>query len=295
MPPDDSTDVDHTTRVDRRLTRRAFVRIGLVGVTGCAARVGGGVGLPRDDGIVRVMSLNLAHGRGRALTQTRARSADWYRRNLDAVARVIEREAPDIVALQEAELGSRWSGSFDHVDHVAHACGLEVLATTAFVHVPGRWEYGTAIVGAAEVEARGGAAFAAHGRWRKGFTTASLRVRGLAIDVVSLHLDHASAAIRSRQANEIVHALRGRSPLVVLGDFNDGWHASSPVRRISESLGLVANGPLARDPATFAFGRRIDWILASRDLEIVAQHVLVDDRLSDHRAVLADLRSRTLR
>lgn len=228
--------------------------------------------------------------------QTRARASDWYRRNLDTIARVIERENPDIVALQEAELGSRWSGDFDHIDHVARACGLSVLATTAFVNVPGRYEYGTAIIGSAEVIASGGAAFAAHGRWRKGFTTASLRVRGIALDVVSLHLDHASTSIRSRQADEIVQALRDRTaPLVVLGDFNDGWHAQSPARRLSESLDLVADRPLARGPATFAFGRRIDWILASRDFVIVAQHVLVDDRLSDHRAVLADIRPARMR
>lgn len=280
--------------MDPRVTRRTFVRVGLAtlaGAAGCAARIGGGEARPRAAGLIRVMSLNLAHGRGRALTQTSARPAAWYRKNLDVIASVIEREQPDVVALQEAELGSRWSGGFDHVEHVARECGLAVLATTAFVHEPGRWEYGTAIVGSAEVTASGGAAFAAHGRWRKGFTTASLRIRGLAIDIVSLHLDHASASVRSRQADEIVDAVREHAvPLVVLGDFNDGWHPDSPVRRICEALDLVADGPLARDPATFAFGRRIDWILASRDLEIAAQHVLVDDRLSDHRAVLVDLR-----
>jgi len=277
--------------VNPRGTRRTFVRVGILGIAGCAARMGDVDPRPRGGGLIRVMSLNLAHGRGRALVQTRARPADWYRRNLDAIASVIEREAPDVVALQEAELGSRWSGGFDHVEHVARECGLAVLATTAFVHVPGRYEYGTAIIGSAEVTASGGGAFAVHGRWRKGFTAASLRIDEIALDIVSLHLDHASAAIRSQQANEIVQALGARSgPLVVLGDFNDGWHANSPARQLTESLGLVANSPLARGPATFAFGRRLDWILASRDFDIVAHHVLVDDRLSDHRAVLADLR-----
>jgi endonuclease/exonuclease/phosphatase family metal-dependent hydrolase len=239
------------------------------------------------------MSLNLAHGRGRALMQTRARPAAWYRRNLDVVADVITRERPDVVALQEAELGSRWSGDFDHVEHLASRCGLAVLATTPFVSVRGRFEYGTAIIGSAQLLDTGGAAFAAHGKWRKGFTLASLRLDDTRVDVASLHLDHASRSIRVRQAREVVHALQGEgrsAPLVVLGDFNDGWRADGPVRVVSESLDLVAHAPLARDSATFILGRRLDWILASRDLPIASQHVLVDDRLSDHRAVIADLR-----
>jgi len=243
--------------------------------------------------VVRVLTLNLAHGRARAWTQSSARGGDWYRRNLDVVARMLRRERPDIVALQEAELGSRWAGMFDHVAYLAEKADLDVVAATPFVRVDGRFRYGTALLADAEVLARGGAGFRAHGRWAKGYTLARLRLASVELTVVSLHLDHASAAVRHRQVVELAEALaREPRPYVVLGDFNATWDsANSPVRELARRLGLRAHAPERRYPSTYPLlRRRLDWVLVSPDAEFVGHHVLADDHLSDHRAVIADLR-----
>jgi endonuclease/exonuclease/phosphatase family metal-dependent hydrolase len=241
-----------------------------------------------------VLTLNLAHGRARAWTQSRARKPSWYRDNLDVVARVLARERPDIVALQEAELGSRWSGMFDHVAYLAEKAELDVVAATPFVLVEGRWRYGTALLAKAEVLATGGGGFRDHGRWAKGWTHARLRLAGLELTAASLHLDHTSATIRARQVAELARALAGEpKPHVVAGDFNATWDApTSAVRDLAARLGLAVHEPERRIPSTFPLlRRRLDWILVSPALEVVGHHVLVDDRLSDHRAVIADLRA----
>src|SRR5262249_24095113 len=66
-------------------------------------------------GVLRVMTLNLAHGRGLAPLQSRVLPARFFTDNLDVIAALIRRERPDLVALQEAELGSKWAGDFNHV------------------------------------------------------------------------------------------------------------------------------------------------------------------------------------
>lgn len=216
----------------------------------------------------------------------------WYRANLDVIAALLVREAPTIVALQEAELGSRWAGDFDHVAYLAACSGLVVAATTPFVHEPGHKRYGTALLVRPDVDvgATGGAAFAVHGRWRKGYTFARVRIGdGEAFTATSLHLDHASATVRRAQVDELGrHLGDGTGPHLVLGDFNAPWDApDSPIRALADALGLAA--PPAAGSATYPrSGRRLDWILASPPLEVRGVAVLVDDRVSDHRAVTGE-------
>jgi endonuclease/exonuclease/phosphatase family metal-dependent hydrolase len=280
-------------------SRRVFLRgvAGVALVPGCAAHIGRGPARDRDDGLIRVLTLNVAHGRARAWMQSSSRGADWYRRNLDVVARMLAREKPDIVALQEAELGSRWAGMFDHVAYLGEKAKLDVVAATPFVEVADRFRYGTALLAhqdrGAEVLAHGGAGFRAHGRWAKGYTFARVRLESVELTVVSVHLDHASAAVRALQVAELADTLAEQAgPYVVMGDFNATWGSSgSPVRELARRLDLRAHDPEARRPSTYPFlHRRLDWILVSPDVEFVGYHVLVDDRLSDHRAVIADLR-----
>ncbi|MBC8068479.1 MAG: endonuclease/exonuclease/phosphatase family protein [Deltaproteobacteria bacterium] len=239
------------------------------------------------------MTLNLAHGRARAFAQSRARPAQWFRDNLDVIVQVLAREQPDVVALQEAELGSRWAGDFDHIEYLARRGGFASLTATPHVLAEGRFRYGTAVLAKAELRAHGGTDFAAQARWHKGFTWATIDAFGGPLTLVSVHLDFASAARRRLQARELVLAFADRpEPIVVLGDCNSHWRdEGSPVAAIAAQLELHTEAPLARGPITYPFGRRrLDWILAPDGVEFV-DHRVLGDRVSDHRAVLADLTS----
>ncbi len=74
---------------------------------------------------LRVATLNLAHGRGMKVNPIGQIGLPrrTFEENLIAVAECIEREGPDVVALQEADAASDWSGDFDHVAFLAEAAG----------------------------------------------------------------------------------------------------------------------------------------------------------------------------
>ena len=249
---------------------------------------------PPADGILRVMSLNIAHGRGTALHQFLCERPE-LERNLDACAEMIRRERAHLVLLQEADGPSSWSGSFDHVEHLArrsclgwHARGKHVDGLTI--------SYGTAMISALEFRDPVACTFPmSPPTLSKGYLVATLDWPGrpgVEVDIVSVHLDFSRGGVRKTQVTEMIAGLSGRGrPLIVIGDLNCEWRdEDSPVRRLAEGLGLRAYAPEAGDLVTFpSLERRLDWVLVSGEIAFVAHRVL-DDTVSDHRAVVADLR-----
>lgn len=279
-----------STRCRAPLASRRALLVGALAL-GCAARLGSGTARERSTlaGSVRVLTLNLAHGRGRSPVQSAVRGAPWYRRNLEVIARMLQRESADVVALQEAEGGSRWAGDFDHVEVLGRAAGYPFRVFDAHVATPGRHRYGTALLSRLPVIATEGHTFATQGRWAKGFSHATIEtVRG-PVSFASVHLDFASSLRRRRQAEEILSRVQAATqPQVWMGDFNDpGATTHDAIQTLLRSGDLESVDPDAviTHPGV---GRRLDWILVSPGIDARSAHVL-RDRLSDHRAVVADL------
>lgn len=242
---------------------------------------------------LRLLTVNLAHGRGTGLHQALQDTED-AQRNLNAVEAVIARESPDVIALQEADAPSAWSGRFDHVDYLARAAGYGwgVHAT----HARGiGLAYGTAVLSRLPMEETAAVTFTpAAAALPKGFSIATVRwpEAGLDVDVVSVHLEPLRASVRRRQAEQMIATLAGRErPLVIMGDFNTDWDGrDGALRMLSETLGLSAYAPSGQNIVTYPrLGRRLDWILVSTSLEFIEFRVL-EDGLSDHRAVVAEIR-----
>ncbi|MBI4719246.1 MAG: endonuclease/exonuclease/phosphatase family protein [Planctomycetes bacterium] len=246
--------------------------------------------------LLRVATLNLAHGRGLAPGQLGIPKCT-FEANLDAVAVLLNRKRPEVIALQEADAASAWSGSFDHVaylvtatqyPHVHH--GVHLDAGLGAIKA----RYGTALLSALPLSACTKHPFAANQWHVKGFVTAEIDFAGRRLRLVSLHLDSGSKRLRQKQADEILAALRDPSlPLVVMGDFNSTWaDAEDAVRKVADGLNLRPYAPEDRELLTFPSsgpGRRIDWILVSDELEFV-EYAVWPDRVSDHLAVAAALR-----
>lgn len=265
---------------------------------GCRARVAAGAPVARPDQTLRVMTLNVAHGRGRAPTQSLIRDPAEFRRNLDAIAVLLRREGPDVVALQEAELGSRWAGDFDHVEYLARRAGYDHIAATPHMQQEGRFSYGTAVLSRIPMQAQGGGDFRTQSRWRKGFTRAQIdRGEGSPLSVVALHLDFARASRRRAQLAELAEQIADApGPLVVMGDFNASWTDRDPsgLADFARRLRLRPWGPdlhARRDGVrTYrSMARRLDWILVSDELRFANYATLAREQVSDHLPVLADL------
>jgi endonuclease/exonuclease/phosphatase family metal-dependent hydrolase len=266
------------------LGRRAWL-LG-AGALGCAARLRPAP-TPDPSGQLRVLTLNLAHGRGRKLAQSSARPAEFYRDNLELVAQLLKREAADVVGLQEAELGSKWAGDFDHVAYLAESAGYPHAVAHAHMNEPGRWRYGTAILSRHPPVQATGAAFHAQARWKKGWSRITIELPAARVDLVCAHLDFSRDSIRLAQADELAATFGvRRPPRVVLGDLN-AEADDAPVQWLCAGAGLVAPAN-AREATHPASGRHIDWILTSSDIRVL-DHRVCRDAVSDHRPVVADL------
>ncbi|MFP4055454.1 MAG: endonuclease/exonuclease/phosphatase family protein [Candidatus Brocadiia bacterium] len=247
------------------------------------------------------MSLNVAHGRKLARQQLLVRG-ERFRANLAEVASVLRREQPHVVGLQEADAPSFWSGDFHHVEHLAELAGYDH-------HFHG--EHNTARIGRRAI-ATGTALLsrlplrdpASHilprprPTSRKGFVVASVAAdgNGRHVDVASVHLDFLWKAVRRRQVAHLEEMLaHRRNPLVIVGDMNCWWdRRRDALRLLVDRLGVRPCRPGDGELATFPSRRpryRIDWILVSPELEFASYQTVVD-RVSDHLAVVAEVRPR---
>jgi endonuclease/exonuclease/phosphatase family metal-dependent hydrolase len=241
---------------------------------------------------LRIMTVNIAHGRGESFHQL-LQDTDTTVANLDSIATLLRCSGVDIVALQEADGPSFWSGNFNHVDYLANNGAFS--QSVQGMHVDGLGlAYGTALMANLALSNPKAVTFdPSLSPVPKGFVVSTVRWPGSAdidVDIVSVHLDFASAAIRRQQAAELIETLRRRGhPVIIMGDFNDGWEENSTVRHISRALSLTAYSPEETGLETFpAFSERLDWILVSPELSFRSYNVLPDP-ISDHRSVLAEV------
>lgn len=239
---------------------------------------------------LRVVTLNAAHGRSDHFNQMFL-STSRIRENLEAIGRLLTRTGADLVALQEADGPSRWSGRFDHVAELAGHADYDWHFRGDHQH---GWlaSYGTALLSSLPLAETHSVRFQpTPPSPRKGFVSADIAWPGSAgghkVQVFSVHFDFLSRQARRQQFDRLARALEQRStPAIVLGDFNSGWHGDSVVRQLAERTGLQAFEPTSDALATHG-DQRLDWILISQELGFLDYEVLADEVVSDHLAVSA--------
>lgn len=243
---------------------------------------------------LRILTLNVAHGRAAGRHQA-LRSRNTINGNLAAVADVLARERAEIVALQEADGPSWWSGQFNHVEAIAE----EAKYSSFFrgEHVKGMGlNYGTALLSTSKLADATSITFSpSPPTLSKGFVSALVGWPGDAnyqVTVVSVHFDFSRKSVRKRQAQAMINELKdAKRPLVIVGDFNCDWSAADDALKVlATGLDLQAYEPDTKTPLTFPkMKRRFDWILISPELEFESHETLAHT-VSDHRAVVAEVR-----
>jgi len=250
---------------------------------------------PGNKSTIKVLSLNMAHGRKDSFTQFFVSEAE-IRRNLVDIAEFLKREGADIVTLQEADAPSRWSGNFNHVEFLARAAGYPWY--TQATHVE-NWfgHYGTAVLSRLPISRGYGYDFKpTPPTTQKGFTLAEIEwkpgtgdQKKMIIDVISVHLDFSRRSKRIEQIEVMKKVLGGRTnPAIVLGDFNSGWiEGEQELQALASKRNLRAHLPKANYLYTY-FDDRLDWILVSEEFKF-CNYYTAPDILSDHLAVVSEL------
>jgi endonuclease/exonuclease/phosphatase family metal-dependent hydrolase len=148
---------------------------------------------------------------------------------------------------------------------------------------------GTALLSRTPLGAARAHAFSAWPLDDKSFVAGDVRLDGADVEVVSVHLDPFSSAVRRRQIDAMASALGPRrGPRVVMGDMNSSWRGD--VERLARALDVGAFEPHAAH-RTFPSLRpltRLDWILVSREIAFTG-YGTAEAVVSDHLGVVADV------
>jgi len=250
-----------------------------------------------NDGTLRIMTLNIAHGRNQAANQLLLEKED-IEQNIRAIARLLNKINADVVALQEADGASGWSGNFDHIELLAREAGYPWYYRANHAE---SWlfSYGTAILSRLPVSETLQHTFSpSPPTLNKGFLLGQVNWMNhkapgsvLAVDVVSVHLDFSRQRVRDEQMTEMAEVFANReNPMIILGDFNSEWLAEkSVVKKLAEKAGMSVYDPGATDLHTYNSSRRYDWILISDEFDFIHYEVL-PDVISDHLAVMAEIK-----
>ncbi len=223
---------------------------------------------------LRLVTFNIAHGRGLNPLQALV-SQRKLRLNLRRIARLLDKLAPDIVALQEIDERSRWTGNFDHLDYLrvhtrfAHSVFGINNRRTGLMNL----SYGNAVLTRHAISASETVVFGQRRMGEKGFLYVELDVGGRCVPLVNLHLHHSSRVQRLKQLDLLTawlrdkHKLHAKSwamPPIVCGDFNNAHlrvDATASLLRHLAPYGAYSLHPQA--------GRTFPSLLPARTLDYI--------------------------
>ncbi|WP_164020307.1 endonuclease/exonuclease/phosphatase family protein [Pyxidicoccus trucidator] len=267
--------------------RRLLPILFLMGPLACATGPGlrppeaPATSVQRKTGELRVMTFNIQSGA----------------RGLEGVANVIRASVPDVVALQEVDVGSTRAGGVDQVAELSRLTGLPYRAHFRTTDLYGG-AYGLALLSRFPLESLAQYPLPVpRGAEPRTLAHAVLQVDGREVSVYLTHLIRRpfNGDARVRQSALVARLLAADArPKLLLGDLNDDPD-SRPIRLLRRGMRDVVaatGGATGTYPLPFVLPTlRIDYVLACESFTPVASRVLRVN-VSDHYPVVADLRLR---
>jgi endonuclease/exonuclease/phosphatase family metal-dependent hydrolase len=252
---------------------------------------------------LRLLTFNIAHARGALPLHQGLRSKARIRANLVKIARLIQRLEADIVALQEIDENSRWSGSFDHLAFLREHTGLPHAAFGINNRRTGRYHlnYGNAVLSRFPIVHVETVPFGPGKLGEKGFVFVEIDLgKRKRLPLFNIHMNHRSRPQRLRQISRLMHYLDEQrvhraahwgTPPLVCGDFNNPSHKPDATATLLGYFEQTSNYTLL--PKT---GRTFPSLWPARALDYVflpeqcrePQAEIVRCLLSDHRPVLVE-------
>ncbi|MBT2686571.1 endonuclease/exonuclease/phosphatase family protein [Bacillus sp. ISL-47] len=233
---------------------------------------------------VKIMSYNIHHAEGE----------DGIL-DLERIARIIEEEDTDIVALQEVD--NHWSERSDFQDQakwLAESLGMFYTYAANLDREPlnnggERRQYGTAILSEYPIiESENHFLSQIGNTEQRGLLEATINISGNHLNVYNTHLA-LTPAERELQIKEIVEiASQSKGPKVILGDLNATPESNEMKPMYANYLDVFAGPPDANTYPAQNPAKRIDYIFTSKNIE-TADVEVIKSLASDHLPITADL------
>lgn len=235
---------------------------------------------------LRVLCYNIHYGQG---------TDGEY--DLQRLADVIDEANPDLVALQEVDVGVRRSGRVHQARRLAELTGMAVRYGPTQDHQGGL--YGNAVLTRlpildVEIQPLPFTESTPQRRtYPRGAIAVTVRAAGdHELRFVSTHFQHNVAEDRLAEAKAINALFAGGDelPTILAGDINATPDAE-PIRELLSRWTHAANQPLSPTAPSTAPRSRIDYIFyrPARSFRLISAEVVPESIASDHRPVLAVL------
>jgi endonuclease/exonuclease/phosphatase family metal-dependent hydrolase len=192
------------------------------------------------------------------------------RRDPGRVGRVILELDAQVIGLQEVESKSGGGLEDAQMDYLAQNTGLEAVPGTTVWRADS--QYGNVLLTSYPIVEIRLVDLSVTGREPRGAIDAMLDVHGRAVRVIVTHLG-LTASERRNQVERLVHILgdEGEQPVILLGDTNEWFPLSRPIRALHQCLGKAPAKPTF--PARFPL-LSLDriWVRPREALETVRPH-----------------------
>ncbi|QRN98649.1 endonuclease/exonuclease/phosphatase family protein [Archangium violaceum] len=232
----------------------------------------------RSEDDLRVMTFNIQSGR----------------HGLDKVAETIRSASPDIVALQEVDVGSVRANGMDQPAELAQRTGLPYYAHFRTTSLYGG-DYGVALISRFPLESVEQHPLPVEpGTEPRTVARVLMKVNGQEVSIYVTHLTRRpfNGAVRMRQSAAIMKLLAADPrPKLLMGDMNDTPDSRSLLllkRELVDVFALRGQGPSDTYPLPVIPNLRIDYVLAC-DHFMPRHSQVLRVRASDHFPVVADL------
>ena len=225
----------------------------------------------------RVLTYNIHHAEG----------SDG-KLDLDRIAEVILAERPDVVCLQEVDLGCTRTKGLDMPAEFAKRLNMKAVFGPNLKHEGG--DYGNATFSRFPIiESENFPLPDPEKGEPRGCLRVTLEIGGHHVDILNTHFD-LSAAARREQAAQVVELLRD-SPTILAGDLNEAPGAPGVAQLVVAFRDTFGAGPPDADSEKLA-ASRIDYILASSPINVLSSRFVVTPQAqvaSDHLPYTAQL------